>query len=421
MAVPVELSRAKETDCNVADIEHINVSLHQQHTLGHINCPACEKLRAELICSITADLEFSSAAHRWIESRSIKALPGAITARYIRKNTEDSYQQYIRTLELFFAGMKLGDIGLIHLASYRNARLNGAEPFIRYRRPQDAKDKMQGGILIPAKGKTSCPAKPKKVNQELGLLQHIMKRANCWSGEMEELYEPLLDEEDEVPRALSPEEQRRWLDCSRTKPEWNVAYFYSILAFGTCMSTDEIRGLRLGDINLFQRVIIVSRGKVRSRARTIELVGADVLWALEGLIARAGELGAKEFGHYLFPWRVKMGEYDPNKPMSESGIKVAWNQVRAISGLKWFRQYDCRHTAITRLAETGVPMAVIKSRAGHISDKMSNHYTHISQSAQRKWMEHSQSYHRIEEPTRGPYDRFAPQSYPFQRNSKQQA
>lgn len=423
MATPEELLRAIPEKSHVSSHEqkHIHSPPYQQHTLGHINCPACEKHRAELICSITAESEFSAAAHRWIDSRSIKALPGAITARYIRKNTEESYQQYIRSLELFFTGMKLGDIGIMHLAGYRNARLEGAEPFIRYRRPQDAKDKMQGGVLIPAKGKTSCPVKPKKVNQELGLLQHIMKRANCWTGEMEELYQPLLDDEDEVPRALSPEEQRHWLDCSRAKPEWNVVYLYSLLAFGTCMSTDELRGLRLGDINLFQRVLTVKRktAKNKDRARTIELVGADVLWALEGLIERAKDFGAQNFGHFLFPWRVKMGEYDPNKSMSESGIKVAWNQVREVSGLKWFRQYDCRHTAITRLAETGVPMAVIKSRAGHISDKMSNHYTHISQSAQRKWMEHSQSYHRIEESS--PYDRFRPNSFPFQRDSKRQA
>lgn len=425
MSTPEELAHPipKKTHSSSNEFAPITYSQELQHTLAHIDCPACEKLRAELICSITADLEFSIAAYRWIESRSIKSLPGAISARYIRENTEESYRQYIRSLDLFFTGMKLGDIRLIHIAGYRNARLQGAEPFIRYRRPQDAKDKMHGGVLIPAKGKTSCPVKPKKVNQELGILAHIMKRANCWTGEMEELYQPLLDDEEEIPRALTPEEQRHWLDCSRAKPDWNTIYLYSLLAFDTCMSTDEIRGLRLGDINLFQRVLTVKRktAKNKDRARTIELVGADVLWALEHLIERAKGLGAQDFGHYLFPWRVKVGEYDPSKSMSESGIKVAWNQVREISGLKWFRQYDCRHTAITRLAETGVPMAVIKSRAGHISDRMSAHYTHISQSAQRKWMEHSQSYHRIDGQSNSPYARFNPQSYPFQKGAKRQA
>lgn len=367
-----------------------------QHTLGHLNCPACEKLRAELICSITLDLEFSVAANRWMESRSISALPGAITARYIRKNTEESYRQYIRTLELFFSGLKLGDIHLGHFAAYQQARIQGHEPFVRYRRPQDAKEHTKGGVTIPAKGKTPCPVKPKKIQQELGLLIHLMKRANCWTGEMEELYQPILDDEEgDIPRALDQEEQRLWLDVARTK--WDTVYWYSLLAFGTCMSTDEIRGLRLGDINLFQRIVVVKRktSKNKYRARTIELVGADVLWALEQLLSRARDMGATEPQHYLFPGRVNVTNYDPSVPMSESGIKKPWNAVRAASGLTWFRQYDCRHTAITRLAEAGVPTDVIMSRSGHMSEKMRRHYTHISQASQRKWLEHAQGFHHI--------------------------
>jgi integrase len=81
--------------------------------------------------------------------------------------------------------------------------------------------------------------------------------------------------------------------------------------------------------------------------------------------------------------------------MSVSGIKAGWGEVRTASGLTWFRQYDCRHTAITRLAEAGVPVDVIMSRAGHVSEKMRRHYTHISQSSQRKWLEHSQRFHHV--------------------------
>lgn len=401
--------------CGISDFERINTP-PLQHTLGHVKCPPCEKLRADLICSISADVEFSEAARRWLASRSVKALPGAISARYIRKNTEESYAQYIRSLELFFTGMTLGSICEENLTGYQYARLQGAPPFIRYRRPQDAKAKKVGGILIPAKGKTSCPVKPKKINQELGLLRHLMIRANCWTGKMEECYERLQDTEDEIPRALTADEQRVWLDTSRMKAEWAVVHFYSIVAFDTCMSTDELRGLRLGDINLYQRIVTVPRktAKNKYRARTIELVNADVLWAFEQLLNRAKDMGAMDYAHYLFPWRVHIGHFDASKPMSESGIKVAWNAVRAQTGLKWFRQYDCRHTGISNLASAGVPISVIKARAGHISDKMSYHYTHISQASQRQWMEHSQSYHRIAAPMAARTERMQPQRYPFQ-------
>lgn len=377
--------------------ESITVSPLEAHTLGHINCPACRELKNSMLNALSPDLEFTSAAQILMKTRTIDAIPGALTARYIRKNTEESYEQYTRSLGLFFEGHQLKDIHLGHFGTYQRARITGAEPFIRYRRPQDAKSKMIEGAMIPAKGKTPCPAKAKKINQELGLLKSILKRAGCWTEQMNEMYEPLLDDEEEIPRALSPEEQRRWLDVANMRSEWSTVLYYSMVAFDTLMSTDELRGQRLGDINLFQRVTTVRRktAKNRYRARTIELVTGDVLWAYEKLIERAKDLGATDFKDHLYPWREKIGCYDATKPMSESGIKVAWNQVRSASGLTWFRQYDCRHTGITRLAESGTPLPVIKARAGHISDKMSAHYTHISQSSQRKWMEHNQTYQQL--------------------------
>lgn len=367
-----------------------------QHTPGHIDCPACEHIRATMLCSFSADLGFREAARRWLEARSIEDQPfiaGRTRGRYIRENTHDSYRHYIDSLGLFFGDMPLNKIHVGHLAQYQRARLAGADPFIRYRRPQDAKPHtLSDGSVVPPKGKSPCPAKPKKINQELGLLKRLMMLGNAWSGEMEKLYEPLLEEEEEfIPRALSPQEQRHWLTVAKSNSRWHLVLWYSMLAFGTCLSTDEERAIRLGDINVFQGVLVVPRGKVRQRSRTIELVGADVLWALDQLQSRAAELGAKEPGHFLFPWRDAPERWDPTKPMSESGIKKCWEEVRAASGLKWFRQYDTRHTAITRLAEAGVPIDVIMSRAGHVSLKMQKHYTHISRMAQRQWIEHAYS------------------------------
>jgi integrase len=54
-------------------------------------------------------------------------------------------------------------------------------------------------------------------------------------------------------------------------------------------------------------------------------------------------------------------------------------------GLNWLRPYDLRHTAITRMAEAGVPIHVIMSFAGHMSAKMQLHYTSISMASKREW------------------------------------
>jgi integrase len=72
------------------------------------------------------------------------------------------------------------------------------------------------------------------------------------------------------------------------------------------MSTNEIRELRLGDFNLQQRRLTVppEGSKNRYRQRTIPIVSPDALWALEQLLQRAREMGARDPQHYLFPFKV---------------------------------------------------------------------------------------------------------------------
>ena len=70
--------------------------------------------------------------------------------------------------------------------------------------------------------------------------------------------------------------------------------------------------------------------------------------------------------------------------MSDTGIYKRWDEVRVAAGLPWLRPYDLRHSAITRLAEKGTPIAVIMAFAGHVSLRMQQHYTQISQMAMRK-------------------------------------
>ena len=87
------------------------------------------------------------------------------------------------------------------------------------------------------------------------------------------------------------------------------------------------------------------------------------------------------------PLAVPPHPFDPSKPMSVSGIKMQWNEVRTAANLKWFRPYDTRHTAITRWAENGVQISDIMVMAGHINPRMTLHYTHICEQAKRKQLE----------------------------------
>jgi integrase len=69
--------------------------------------------------------------------------------------------------------------------------------------------------------------------------------------------------------------------------------------------------------------------------------------------------------------------------MSSTGLRKPFEEVREAAGLPWFRLYDWRHTAVTRLAEAGVPYAIIDERSGHHTEKMRQHYTHIGEQAHR--------------------------------------
>jgi integrase len=106
-----------------------------------------------------------------------------------------------------------------------------------------------------------------------------------------------------------------------------------------------------------------------------------VEWAVKNLLIRANAIGSTEPDHYLFPFRQGNGSFYPMRPMSGSGLKKPWQEIREKTGLLWFRPYDLRHTAITRLAEADTPLSVIMSMAGHVSEKMREHYTHISSAA----------------------------------------
>lgn len=356
-----------------------------QHTLGHVCCPACDEERQSALQSLAPDLLFEAAAQIFIQLRTIDTPSAAAGARYARRNTLKAYERQRKSLDLFFHGMPIGEIHWWHLRAYQNARLAGEKPFLRYRRPQDAKPGRDGR---PAKGMSPCPAKAPQVNQETGFLKRLKILAGCWTADDDKYFRPLQEDENEAQRALTPDEQAIWIDCCRARERWNVIFWYSVIAFDTCASVGELRQLRIADVNLHHRMVNVPwpASKNRFRHREIVIESADTLWALEQLLRRAWENGARNPTDYLFPFRDRRGSFDPARPASESFLKKLWEEVRAVSGLKWFRLADTRHTGATRLAEEGVDVRIIMRRMGHCSPRMQEHYTHICEQAQRRWL-----------------------------------
>jgi integrase len=335
------------------------------HSAGHVDCPACEGALTMVTESykLTPDMLFKNARKSWLESRKFGS--GGGRCRYVAPRTLHDFEQYLDALGRMFDDLVLQDIHQGHLRQYQELRAAGKL------------------------GSPTCEkvleVGPNKINQELGILIRMLKRAGLWQDEHTELYARLQSEERDVSRAMTPEEQQRLLQVQAGKQAYQTVYWYTLVALRTTASTCEMQALKLGDCSLTDGVLMIRRenAKNKYRIRTIPLT-EDAHWALQQLIARAKGLGASAPFHYVFPFRTALEHWDVTKPMSDSSLRKPWYAARAEADLNWVRMYDLRHSAITRLAEAGVPSSVILSMAGHVSRKMQDHYTHISESAKRR-------------------------------------
>ena len=84
--------------------------------------------------------------------------------------------------------------------------------------------------------------------------------------------------------------------------------------------------------------------------------------------------------HYIF-FACEGKVLDPSKP--QKSWRSAWRSLRKVAGLPKLRFHDLRHQAITELAEGQASDQVIRDIAGHVSNRMLEHYSHIRLQAKR--------------------------------------
>jgi hypothetical protein len=373
-----------------------------QHTLGHVPpCPGCLAHEVVAKTEMSREMLYPEASAAWISSREFPAgKNGAGRARYLRQQSLSDLHNYDRPLVRFFGKLKLSQIRWGNLRQYQFERAEGLlgptpeDLFPIYltrvaRALKKTKEQVQADPQMLALVNAQIDAlplhevSPNKINQELGMLIRIMKRAGAWSPELEENYETLQHEESDIPRSLSPDEQEVFLRVAQARQPF--VYKYSIVGIDCTLSTLEERGLQLGDINLPSRILMVRarNAKNKYRIRTIP-ISDQAAWALEGLIERAASLGSCQPQHYVTPFMVARGVYDPSRPMTVSGIKKPWDDVRREAGVPWFTPYGLRHTGCTRYAEQGMAIHVLLSFAGHMSRRTQEHYIHVSEQAKRR-------------------------------------
>jgi integrase len=345
---------------------------------NHIRGCALTAAQASLLAPSAAfrmidpKMTFHQASDRFLELRRAPRLMGRV--QYQNERTFRDLEQNIKRLNIFFGEMVLEEINVGLFGDYQHARAAG-DGFTR---------KLGKEVVTSIAGSN-------KINSELSLMIRIMKYANCWTPLMAQYYQRLQRVDTEFQPALTPEQQDRFLATAALRPEWEVVYWYTLVALHTTFSSDEMRTIRQGDINLNQAILGVNRryAKNRFRRREVPLEDPDCIWALQRLLERAGKLVGNAPSAYLFPFRERKGHYVAEQPMGCTGIRKAFQEVRAAAGLPWFKLNGMRHTAITRFAEAGTPIVIIMRRAGHITPAMSAHYTHISEQAERQYVARS--------------------------------
>jgi integrase len=292
---------------------------------------------------VLTQLGFREAALAWLETRK----------PYLSPRTYKDYTDYIKTLSLFFAEIRLVEITPDHIRAYQRMRMVRA-----------------GGSLI---------------NHECSVIQQMLKRIGRWA-EVGHDYQPLPLPRESPHRALTEAEEDRLYRLGPNFPQWDVAYCAFVISINSTVGPGELRHVRLCDVDLVERTFRIQPegAKNAGRIRVIPL-NHQALSAMEYLLKRAKDLGAVEPLHYLLPFRVRRGTYDPERPCK--GWRTAHNQLCGACGIQ-VSPYSFRHHAITKLLENPeVSEETAEAIAGHISHAMKKRYSHTRMHVRRAAVE----------------------------------
>src|SRR5207245_10072353 len=79
-------------------------------------------------------------------------------------------------------------------------------------------------------------------------------------------YKPLPENKQGPGRALQPEQEKRLFETACQKPGWQDAYYAALVAANTTARACEIKGLRVGAVNLMSRTMTIRRQSTKTDA-----------------------------------------------------------------------------------------------------------------------------------------------------------
>jgi len=325
----------------------------EQHTIDHINCPACQAADAALRGGNLhlAKKCFRDAARYWMQLRrqSVSLKPRA----------HEATQTY---LNVFFGDLRLCDITPGQIRAYQIARMGNSL-------------NVGGQQLHP--WKHTC--QHGTVNHEVNVLAMVLNHCELWYR-IRPFYFPLSIPSWSPRTILTEPEEERLFRVARQHPEAALAYWVACITNNTTASGIELRRLRLKDWFLSTdgiSEIYIPEDAVKNNHRPRKIpLNAAAKWAVEQCFKRALKLGSCEPDHYLFPFRVIRNEFDPTRPASRGWLRKSWDNLRKATGFVSLTPHDLRHHCITRLLENDVNPETVIAIAGHVGHKMMEYYAH---------------------------------------------
>ena len=191
------------------------------------------------------------------------------------------------------------------------------------------------------------------VNRELELLRAIFRFAirQGWLVRSPfEMGDPLISKADETrrERTLTYEEEIKLLNaCSGRRAHLRALV---ITALDTAARRGELFKLKWSDVDFNNDVL-------RLRATTTKTATARTI----GITPRVRE-------ELMKLWLESAQDMDDTVfgyGKENSTIKTAWKSACRAAGVESFRFHDLRHTATTRLVQTGVPSTLVMKITGH--------------------------------------------------------
>ena len=145
------------------------------------------------------------------------------------------------------------------------------------------------------------------------------------------------------------------------------------LLFATGIRISELCSLKMNDINLYDRTILIY-GK-GAKERKLQIGNDDVIKILEKY-KNTYLNGIKRTNHFFV---------NPNgRPLSDQSVRRAINKYTSLAAIELhITPHMFRHTLATSLLEADVDIRYIQEMLGHSSINITEIYTHVAMSKQR--------------------------------------